>query len=88
MFSPESLELRGVNYPHGKQMLLEAIRDRYEWTGLGDGFYETFITEHKFATMSSSSKAFCKPAINNHGLFFVHVILHESTLIFKSAIAP
>ena len=45
-FSPEPLELSGVNDPHGKRMLFEAIRDRYEWTGLGDGFYETFISEN------------------------------------------
>jgi hypothetical protein len=45
-FSPEPLELSGVNNPHGKRMLFEAIRDRYEWTGLGDGFYETFVSEN------------------------------------------
>jgi len=35
-----------MNYPHGKRMLFEAIRDRCEGTGLGDGFYETFISEN------------------------------------------
>jgi len=27
-------------------MLFEAIRDRYEWTGSGEGFYEPFISEN------------------------------------------
>jgi len=27
-------------------MLFEAIRDRYEGTGLDDGFYETFVSEN------------------------------------------
>jgi len=32
-------------------MLSEAIRDRYEGTGSGDGFYETFISENKHKTL-------------------------------------